>query len=71
MQTPSERDRSITDDVSSSFKQLSIKADLQLRTGATKENALLRGELEVLRQQNAELTNRLQIAEIQLGQHTR
>jgi hypothetical protein len=44
---------------------------LQQRTGPTKENALLRAELELLRGHNADLAARLQLAEGQLGQRNR
>jgi hypothetical protein len=43
---------------------------LAQRTGLSKENALLRAELEVLRQQNQEITSKLRaVAEGKLGSH--
>ncbi|KAF6252450.1 hypothetical protein COO60DRAFT_1644014 [Scenedesmus sp. NREL 46B-D3] len=63
--------RALTGELSCNFKSFSSKSDLQQRTGPTKENALLRAELELLRGQNADLAARLQLAEGRLGQHSR
>ncbi|WIA39228.1 hypothetical protein OEZ86_005352 [Tetradesmus obliquus] len=63
--------RALSGELSSNFRSFSIKSDLQQRTGPTKEAALLRAELELLRGQHAELAARLQLAEGQLGQQHR
>jgi hypothetical protein len=41
------------------------------RTAPSRENALLRAEIEVLKQQNSELASKLTVAESRLGQHSR
>eukprot|EP00877_Chromochloris_zofingiensis_P009451 jgi/Chrzof1/475/Cz01g17050.t1 len=48
-----------------------LKAEVLQRTAPSRENAMLRAEVEVLRQQNQELSGKLKAAESKLGQHSR